>query len=230
VAGPARERNTGLDTTIARKGLTIRRAARTFPRARQPAPAGPMSWLELLAVVMSLASVALTVRRHVACWPTGIVGVAAYFALFVDQKLYADSALQIVFLAQNAYGWWYWLHGTGATGERPVGVLGARARAGVVVATAVVAVLVGAGLRRWTDAALPWADAALSTTSLVANWLLARKLIENWWLWLAADVGYVVVFWSKGLHLSAALYVVFFGLCVVGVREWSASRRAALSA
>jgi nicotinamide mononucleotide transporter len=189
-----------------------------------------MSWLEVLAVVASLASVALTVRRHVACWPTGIVGVAAYFALFVEQKLYADSALQIVFLAQNAYGWWYWLHGTGASGERPVGVLGNRARAAVVAATAIVALLVGAALQRWTDAALPYADAALSTTSLVANWLLARKLIENWWLWLAADVGYVVVFWTKGLHLSAGLYVVLFALCVVGVREWTATRRAELAA
>ena len=189
-----------------------------------------MSWLELLAVVASLASVALTVRRHVACWPTGIVGVAAYFALFVEQKLYADSALQIVFLAQNCYGWWYWVHGTGASGERPVGVLGNRARLGVVAATLATSVAIGAGLARWTDAALPWADATLSTTSLVANWLLARKLIENWWLWLAADVGYVVVFWRKGLHLSAGLYVVFFALCVLGVREWNATRRVEVAA
>ena len=188
-----------------------------------------MSWLEVFAVVMSLASVALTVRRHVACWPTGIVGVAAYFALFVEQKLYADSALQIVFLAQNAYGWWYWLHGIDG-GDRPVGVLRARDRTLIALATAVAALGVGAALARWTDAALPFADAALSTTSLVANWLLARKLIENWWLWLAADVGYVAVFWSKGLRLSAALYVVFFALCVIGVREWSRTRRTELAA
>ncbi len=179
-----------------------------------------MTPLEIFAVIMSLASVVLTVRRHIGCWPTGILGVAAYLVVFVQNKLYADATLQIVFLAQNAYGWWYWLHGGNDNDERPVGTLSPVARAAVVIATGVCAAAIGSALRRWTDAAFPYTDATLSTTSLVANWLLARKLIDNWVLWMLADVGYVVVFWLKGLKLSSGLYVVFFALCVAGFMEW----------
>jgi nicotinamide mononucleotide transporter len=84
--------------------------------------------------------------------------------------------------------------------------------------------IVGAALARWTNAAAPYADAALSTTSLVANWLLARKVLENWWLWIAVNVGYVVLFWKKHLSLSAGLYAVLLALAVAGLVEWQRSR------
>lgn len=180
-----------------------------------------MSTIEVVAVVMTLLGIMLTIRQHVSCWPVGLVGILFYLALFIREKLYADSALQLVFIAQSVYGWWYWARG-GRHGEdrTPVVTIRWRSRAGVLAGWLIGAVVIGAALHRWTDAAAPWADATLSVGSLIANWLLARKVLENWWLWIAVNVGYVLLFWRKGLHLSSGLYVVLLGLAVAGLVEW----------
>lgn len=184
-----------------------------------------MNSIEAVAVAMTLLGIVLTIRQRLSCWPVAIVGILAYLIVFIRARLYADAAIQPIFIVQNIYGWWFWAHG-GARGEgrAPVVVLDWNKRAVWLAGTVVVSLLVGAGLSRWTDAAAPYADAALSTTSLVANWLLARKILENWWLWIAVNIGYVILFWKKDLLLSAGLYVVLFALAVAGLVEWQRSQ------
>ena len=184
-----------------------------------------MNLVELLAVVMTLVGIVLTIKEKISCWPVAIVGILAYLVVFVRARLYADAALQPIYVVQNLYGWWYWAHG-GARGEgqAPIVTLRWRRRAAWLGGTAIVSLIVGAALARWTNAAAPYADAALSTTSLVANWLLARKVLENWWLWIAVNIGYVVLFWKKQLLLSAGLYAVLLALAVAGLVEWQRSR------
>jgi nicotinamide mononucleotide transporter len=184
-----------------------------------------MNPIEAIAVAMTLLGIMLTIQQRISCWPVAIVGILAYLIVFIRARLYADAAIQPIFIVQNLYGWWFWAHG-GARGEgqAPIVTLDWRSRAAWLVGTAAVSLLVGAGLARWTNAAAPYADAALSTTSLVANWLLARKVLENWLLWIAVDVGYVILFWSKNLVLSAGLYAVLLALAVAGLLEWQRSR------
>lgn len=184
-----------------------------------------MNPVEAAAVAMTLLGIVLTIRQRISCWPVAIVGILAYLIVFIRARLYADAAIQPIFVVQNIYGWWFWAHG-GARGEgqAPIVALDWRSRAAWLAGTSAVSLLVGAGLSRWTDAAAPYADAALSTTSLVANWLLARKVLENWWLWIAVDVGYVILFWKKNLLLSAGLYAVLLALAVAGLIEWQRSR------
>lgn len=185
-----------------------------------------MNVIEGIAVLMTLIGIALTIRQHVACWPIGIIGIVAYLIVFIQAKLYADSALQPIYIAQSLYGWWYWSRG-GRDGEAstPIVTLGWPARGGVAAATGVTALVVGMGLARWTDAAAPYADAALSATSLAANWLLARKVLENWILWILVNIGYVILFWRKGLQLSSGLYLILLGLAVAGLLEWNRARQ-----
>jgi nicotinamide mononucleotide transporter len=180
-----------------------------------------MNPVEILAVAMTLLGIVLTIRQNILCWPIAIIGVLAYLFVFARARLYADAALQPIFVAQNIYGWWYWSRG-GARGDdtTPIVTLTWAKRAGVAGITAAAALLVGFGLARWTNAAAPYADATLSATSLTANLLLARKALENWWLWIAVNIGYVVLFWRKNLTLSAVLYVVLLGLAVAGLIEW----------
>jgi nicotinamide mononucleotide transporter len=184
-----------------------------------------MDPIEVVAVVMTLVGILLTIKEKIACWPVAIVGILAYMVVFIRARLYADTALQPIYVVQNIYGWWYWAHG-GARGEgdAPIVVLRGRSRAAWMAGTAVVSVVAGAALARWTNAAAPYADATLSTTSLVANWLLARKILENWWLWIAVNVGYVILFWRKHLQLSAGLYAVLLILAIAGLIEWQRSR------
>jgi len=181
--------------------------------------------IEIVAVVMTLAGIALTIKEKISCWPVAIVGILAYLVVFIRARLYADAALQPIYVVQNLYGWWYWARGgERGQGQAPIVVLDWQSRFAWIAGTAVTSLIVGAGLARWTNAAAPYADAALSTTSLVANWLLARKVLENWWLWIAVNVGYVILFWKKHLLLSAGLYAVLLALAAAGLIEWQRSR------
>lgn len=184
-----------------------------------------MDPVELVAVVMTLVGIVLTIKEKISCWPVAIVGILAYFVVFARARLYADAALQPIYVVQNIYGWWYWAHGgQRGHGQAPIVVLPWRNRFAWLAGTAVISLIVGAALARWTNAAAPYADAALSTTSLAANWLLARKVLENWWLWITVNVGYVILFWKKNLLLSAGLYVVLMALAAAGLIEWQRSR------
>jgi nicotinamide mononucleotide transporter len=190
-----------------------------------------MDPIESVAVVMTLVGIVLTIKEKISCWPVAIVGILAYLVVFIRARLYADAALQPIYVVQNIYGWWYWARGgVRGAGEAPIVVLGSRSRIAWLAGTAAVSLVVGAALARWTNAAAPYADATLSTTSLVANWLLARKVLENWWLWIAVNVGYVILFWKKHLALSAGLYAILLALAVAGLIEWQRSRRRQVSA
>jgi nicotinamide mononucleotide transporter len=182
-----------------------------------------MSLLEVVAVAITLVSVWLTVRQNIWCWPTGIVSVALYALVFREAKLYADMGLQAVYAALSVYGWWEWLHG-GAGGTRLSVSRGSKkTHLAAAAAGALFAAGLGLLLARTTDASLPFADSALTSFSLVAQWLMTRKLLENWLVWIAVDVLYVGLFCYKSLYLTAGLYAVFLGLAVVGFREWRRS-------
>ena len=184
-----------------------------------------MSRLELVAALVGAASVWLSVRQNILSWPTAIVNVLLYVVVFRDARLYADMGLQVIYALLSVYGWYEWLHG----GEHRSALRVTRItpRLGVVLAavTVVGALALGAILQRATDAALPFMDASLSSTSLVAQWMMTRKKLENWLLWIFVDVLYVGMFTYKGLYITAILYAVFLALAVAGYRDWRASWR-----
>jgi nicotinamide mononucleotide transporter len=179
-----------------------------------------VSPIEVLAVVATLASVWLSVRRNILTWPTGIIGVSAYFVVFLRERLYADMALQVLFLVQCSYGWWAW-HRIEQRAEPPIRTLSRRGRVLVGVGVATAACIAGALLGRYTDASAPYWDATASVLSITANQLLARRLLDNWVLWIIADALYVGIFAWKGLYLSAALYALFLGMVIAGLRRWT---------
>ena len=179
-----------------------------------------MSPTEVVAVIATLLSVWLSVRRNILTWPTGIIGVSAYFVVFLRTRLYADMALQVLFFAQCSYGWWAWRR-SDRRAEPPIRTLSARGRAAVAAGVAATAWLAGTLLARYTDASAPYWDATASVLSITANQLLARRLLENWLLWMVADVLYVGIFVWKELYLSAGLYALFLGIVIARLVRWS---------
>lgn len=179
-----------------------------------------MSPIEIVAVVATLASVWLSVRRNILTWPTGIIGVSAYFVVFLRERLYADMALQVLFFVQCSYGWWAWRRSE-LRAEPPIRTLSARGRFAVALGVAAVAWTVGTLLDRFTNASAPYWDASASVLSITANQLLARRLLENWILWVIADALYVGIFVWKALYLSAGLYALFLGMVIAGLLRWS---------
>ncbi|MEQ1504803.1 MAG: nicotinamide riboside transporter PnuC [Myxococcota bacterium] len=189
-----------------------------------------VAWSEVAGDLTGAACVWLVARQHVANWPLGLANNLFWALLFVDAKLYGDAVLQGVFFALGVYGWWLWVRGDG--GGEPLRVRGTAAREWGVLATATAlsTVLAHHWLDRWTDSPVPLWDATVLTLSLLATWGQANKRIESWWVWIAVDVISVPLYVSRGLYPTAALYVVFGALCVVGLRDWSRARAAEVPA
>ena len=154
-------------------------------------------------------------------WPLAIVSSLLYFALFWNSKLYGDASLQILFIVVAGWGWWQWLRGTETDGRAlRVRSLGAQGRLVAVAAVLVGWPSIGWFLRRYTDTDVPWWDAFPTAASIVGQWLLGRKYVENWPAWVIVNVVSVALFAYKGLWLTVALYAVFVAMSFVGWRAW----------
>jgi len=178
--------------------------------------------LEGIAAVFGVVSVYLSTRQNIWSWPTAIVNVGLYTIVFYQGRLYGQMGLQPIYLALSAYGWYQWLHGGAQRSELRVTRASPRLLATLAVLNLAAWIALAAILRR-TDAALPWLDALLATTSLVAQWMMTRKILENWVLWIAVDLVYVPMFISQGLYATAMLYAAFLVLALMGVVEWRRS-------
>jgi nicotinamide mononucleotide transporter len=182
---------------------------------------------ELLAALFGIGYVVLTVRESIWCWPTGIVNAAMYMVVFFESRLYADMALQVMYVALSIYGWHEWLHGGTNHGALKVSRAPRVVLAFLALAGLAGSLLLGRFLSTATDAALPFWDSATTSFSLVAQVMLTRKWIENWWLWIAVDLVYLGMYCDQRLYVTAVLYVVFLGLSSLGLREWKAALQAA---
>lgn len=179
-----------------------------------------MLWMQLLGALLSVAAVWLTAIRHGSCWPIGIVSVVVYAWVFLEARLYSDALLQIIFGVMIVYGWVNWARHPAADGRVRIARL-APARAALHVALgAAGAVVLGALMQRYTNAALPWLDATLTSFSLVGQWWEDRRHIVAWWLWIVVDVIYVGEYTYKHLLITSVLYAVFVVLAIIGLRHW----------
>ena len=181
----------------------------------------PVTWLEIVACVLAIAMVICNMRVNPTGWPLAIVSSLLYFALFWNSKLYGDASLQILFIVVAGWGWWQWLRGSEPDGSAlRVRSLGAQGRLFAVAAVLVGWPAIGLFLRRYTDTDVPWWDAFPTAASIVGQWLLGRKYVENWPTWVIVNVVSVALFAYKGLWLTVALYAVFVAMSFVGWRAW----------
>ena len=180
-----------------------------------------VTWIEVIAFVLSLWTVFCEMRVHVLAWPLAMVSSLLYAVLFADSKLYGEGSLQLFFVAMSVWGWWQWLRGHDAKGHAlVVHRMSPRAMALVVLATAASWPLVGWLLRATTDSDVPFLDALPTVGSVVGTFLLGRKFIENWIVWLAVNAFSVALFGYKHLWLTVILYVLFTALSWAGWRAW----------
>ena len=188
-----------------------------------------MNPLESAGFVTGALSVWLAVRQNPWNWPFGVANAVCFLILFWQARLYGDMALQVLFIVICLLGWYRWLFGgkgRSRLGVRHLNVNGAIGYACLgVAATAVFAPY----LRSVGDAS-PFLDALTTVLSVEAQYLMTRKVIEHWWVWMAADVLYIWLYASRQLYVTSCLYLVFFAMCVVGLRDWlrdSAAQQAA---
>lgn len=179
----------------------------------------PLDLTEAFGFATGAICVWLVTRGNLWNWPVGLVNNIVFAILFWKARLFADFGLQGVYFALGIWGWWQWLHG--GTNRAPLPVTRTRKNEWIAIALFLTA---GTwGLRELllaVNGAAPFWDAITTTLCLAAQYLLCRKRIENWLLWIAADLIYVPLYLSRGLPLTAILYAGFIGLCIVGLKRW----------
>jgi nicotinamide mononucleotide transporter len=180
--------------------------------------------LEGVAVAFGLLSVWLSTRENIWSWPTALVNVGLFTVVFYRARLYADTGLQVIYFLLSLYGWYQWKFGGENRTELRVSRVTPRLALALGAIGAAGSLALGTLLQRQTDASLPFLDSTLSVFSLIAQWMMTRKILENWALWIALDVVYVWMFIAlKSLHVTAFQYAVFLVLAALGLRDWKRS-------
>ncbi|GAA1247092.1 nicotinamide mononucleotide transporter [Microbacterium phyllosphaerae] len=182
-------------------------------------------WPQVLGFVTGAICVWLAGRRNVWNYPIGIANNVVLFVVFIGAGLYATAVLQVVYLLMGAHGWWRWTRGAEQS-RTYVANTPRRAWPWLVLAAVVGAAVLVWVLTTFTDSQVAIPDAATTAASLVAQYMLNRKWIENWFVWIGVDIAFVALSIVAGLWVIAALYALFVGLCLIGYRSW---RRAALT-
>ncbi|MCP1617919.1 nicotinamide mononucleotide transporter [Pseudomonas sp. SLBN-26] len=184
------------------------------------------STLELVADLVNLIAVLLAARNSVHTWSSGILGCVLFGWLFFESQLYADVTLQGFFIVTSVLGWWAWLRGNAGT-QLPVSRTAPGTLAWMAALAVVVALAYGALLHHFTDAYAPLVDSLVLTFSVLAQLLLMRRRLENWYAWLLVNTLAVPLYASRELYLTAGLYTLFWCNAWYGLYRWRRELREA---
>lgn len=189
----------------------------------------PVTWVEVIGFATGAACVWGVARQKIWNWPVGILNNIAFVILFLGAGLYGETVLQLIFAVIAVYGWIKWSRGaSGAAGSNDLPIRDASRTeaiggvAAVVLGTAAIAYLLHAG----TDSVVPIPDAFVLAASLVATYAQAKKIFAHWYLWIVIDLVSIPLYFSRGLALTAILYIGFLGLCIYGLVGWRRLRTA----
>ena len=175
--------------------------------------------LETSGVITGILCVYLAAKNKIWSWPFAVISVIIYIFIFWNAKLYADMGLQVYFLIMNFYGWYFWSQ-TNENEKTPVSSI--TAREVILSIIGIIGFTIGLGffLYKGTDASFPFLDSFCTACSIVAQVFLARKVMENWLIWIFVDVIYVGVYMVKDLHLTAGMYALYIYIAAMGYIEW----------
>jgi len=180
-----------------------------------------LSVAEVIAVVAAVAYLLFAIRQNILCWFFALLSTAIYIVLFISAKLYMESLLNVFYFAVALYGWYFWYLGGDRRSRLPVTSwrwpIHAKALAGVTI----LALVSGTLLDRYSDAAFPYIDSMTTFAAIWATFLVARKVLENWWYWLVIDVVSIFLYWSRDLQLTSLLFVVYVLLIPFGLIAWT---------
>jgi len=184
-------------------------------------------WIELFGVVTGILYVILEVRQNKLLWPLGLITSVAYVYIFFTGKFYADMGLQVYYVLISIYGWYFWSRGGAKAekGELPVARINRMQFFMLLLAFGASWAGIYYVLDRHTDSTVPLGDSFTTALAIVATWMLTRKIIEMWFLWIIANVVSIGLYIYKGLYPTVMLYVVYAGMAAYGYFEWKKSMK-----
>ncbi len=182
------------------------------------------SALEWIAVVTGFICIYLAAKESIWNWPISIISVISYSFLFFREAMYGDMTLQIYFLFTAFYGWHFWIKKRTAD-QKPISKLETKNWLLVIIFVLVLSIFLGWFMASFTNSTVPYADGFCTSVSFVAQFLLTRKILENWLLWVFVNMCYVPLFIYKNLNLSALLYMVLIIIAFKGYLDWKKTYR-----
>jgi len=186
-----------------------------------------LSLLEIIAVVTALMYLVLAIRQNIWCWLFAGTSTAIFIYLFLDARLYMQSVLNAFYLVMAVYGWTVWRAGQTENKELPVVSWPLATHGYAILAIVIVALINGYLLDSRTDAEHAYVDALIAWAAIWTTFLVARKVLENWWYWLVIDIASIFIYWSRDLQLTSMLFVVYVVMIPFGLISWTRSRREA---
>lgn len=180
------------------------------------------NYIELLGAILGFAYILFSIRQNILTWPVGLLTSVLYVWVFLTTKLYADMGLQVYYVAVSIYGWYEWVKGTSAGSKEKLHISRLTLRLGLILGliTLLVLLLMWYVLKNFTDSPVPFADSLATSLSIVATWMLARKILEHWLVWIFVDAFSIGLFWYKDLYPTVILFAIYTLMAVVGFIEW----------
>jgi len=179
------------------------------------------NWIEITGAILSLIYLSLSIRQKVSLWFFGIVSSLFYSVIFFQSKLYADMSLQFYYVIISIYGWIKWQQGADENGkELTTHLLSTKLFLRLCILTVLVYIVYYFILSNYTDSTVTKIDSLVGALSVVATWMLALKLIENWLVWIVVDAICVGLYIYKGLYPTALLFIIYTVMAVVGYWQW----------
>ena len=177
-------------------------------------------YIETIAFMSGVVNIYLLTRCSLWNWLFGIITVSLYAIIFFNTKLYADMDLQGVFLIFQFYGLYQWCYGSNE--KKPIAMQIINHSTCLSLALAAIMLFVGISfiLQHCTDSITIYADATITTLSLIAQWMMSKKYLHHWLLWIVIDLISINLYISKSLYLTSLLYLVFMLLCIKGYYQW----------
>lgn len=180
------------------------------------------NYIELLGLIFGLLYILLSIKQNIWCWPVGFITSALYIYVFFVTKFYADMGLQVYYLIVSVYGWSHWMFGAKSKKQDDLKISKTNIKLGIYLflATIVLFVIISYVLVNYTDSEIPYWDAFTTAASFVATWMLARKIIEHWIIWIIVDSVSLGLYIYKELYPTVILFAVYTVLAILGYIEW----------
>jgi nicotinamide mononucleotide transporter len=183
-----------------------------------------MDAIEIIGACIGLAYLYLEYKANVWLWPVGIVMSLFYVVIFFQGKFYADAAVYLYYIGANTYGLAAWLRssrsGSDSSASSPIIHTPKKQILPLALVSAALWLVIFLILRNFTDSPIPWGDAFTTSLSIVAMWMLAKKQVEQWLLWVVVNAVSLCLYLWKGLYPTAVLYVVYTVVAVMGYFKW----------
>lgn len=182
-------------------------------------------WVELVGALAGMVYIFLEIRQNAWLWPVGIVTALFYILVFFQAKFYADMSLQVYYVAISIYGWHQWTKGKFVQDKIQLPVRKTGWQLGILLFLVSLAIywVIAFILVRYTDSPVPYGDAFTTALSIVGTWMLAKKLIEHWYVWVIVNMVSVGLYIFKELYPTTILYLVYLIMAIIGYFVWRKS-------